>query len=825
MSIKKTLRIALIISSILPIIIVSVLAYYLIAHRLVMVKHDNLQQLAVTNSNGLRALIQTQQTEVNMLSIQEQLCNLAVQSQYSSSQKTIHYNVVRNNACSLLQQRQKLYPSCETITLYNIDQEVIASSDTTLIGEDYSDSITLSYINATGSVACGVSGLMEKVNADREITYTLEIGCPIVNNNKSIIGYIVSTIDISYFKDFLNSIEIGKTGMGLLLDKTGTIVYHPITTLIGTTISDAKLNRLVTNFYTGSISLNGTFENNERGIQTLYGYCVIPELDWVLLVKQDIPEIIALANIILYVLGWTILALFIVIIIISNFITKMYTSPIIELKDTMHIASNGNLEVQSNIVAKNEFGELSRSFNKMLHIIKGNYNELSTMRDQLVSNEEQLRTNYNHIEFLAYHDVLTNLPNKLAFIDRVNITLASSLGLNTIHAVYFVDLDNFKTINDTLGHDYGDNLLTQTAAQLLALTSTDDILARAGGDEFLLFREDIKDQNDAMGLAASIIENFKTPFSLNGELVYVSMSIGIALYPKNGTTTSSLIKNADIAMYKSKDTGKNKYTLFDSSMEAELNRNTLIIEVLRNAIQNKECFIEYQPQLNISENSIVGFEALMRINSNKLGFISPAEFIPIAEESGLIVELGEWILREACKFNKSLIDQGFCSYIVSVNISTVQINRSGFMTMLENVLEETKLPPENLELEITESVLLSSNVGVSTLLSNLQALGVRISLDDFGTGYSSLNYLTSIPINTLKIDKSFIDNIGKNDKDFHIADTIIQLAHSINITVIAEGVEYEEQLALLKRKKCDIIQGFLFSKPLLPSALRNLLDA
>jgi len=827
MSIKKTLRITLIIFSIVPILILSIFAYRLIADRLVTIKSDNLQQLAETNSNGLEALIKIQQTEVTLLSIQNQLYNLAVSSQFISTNDSAYYNEIYKKASDLLLRRCKLYSSCESISLYNAKKQVVASTDTSYVGTDYSNSLTLSYIKATSGIASGISGIIKHTNETNEATYCIEIGCPIMNGSGSgsnIVGYIISTLRISYFKDFLNSIEMGKTGFGLVLDKTGTIVYHPDTELIGTSMDSEKLRTLVNNYYTGTLLQSGTFKYYYDDHQTLFGYSVLPELHWVLLVKQNVSEIIDLANIILYILGWTMVVIFIIIIVVSNSITKVYTTPIIELKNTMRTASDGNLEVQSNINSKNELGELSRSFNKMLHIIKGNYNELTAMHEELVTTEEQLRSNYNHIEYLAYHDVLTDLPNKLALFDRVNSTLAFSLGLNKLHAVYFIDLDNFKTINDTLGHDYGDNLLTQTAEYLLSMTSSDDILARAGGDEFLLFRENLDTPKDATDFASAVLDAFKRPFNLNGEIAYVSMSIGIAIYPKNGTTTSSLIKHADIAMYKSKETGKNKYTLFDKSMEEELNRNNIIVEVLRNAIQSKESYIKYQPQINIANNKIIGFEALMRINSSKLGQLSPKEFIPIAEESGLIVELGEWILREACIFNKSLIDQGFSPCIVSVNISSIQLNRVGFINMLDSVLKETLLPPEYLELEITESTLVSSLVDATTLLNRLQALGVRISLDDFGTGYSSLHYLTSMPINTLKIDKSFIDNLTNNRKDSYIADTIIQLAHSIDIEVIAEGVEYEEQLDMLKLKNCDIVQGFIYSKPLLPSALIDILN-
>ncbi|QHQ61190.1 EAL domain-containing protein [Anaerocolumna sedimenticola] len=834
MSIKKTLRITLIIFSIVPIIIVSILAYQLIAGRLISIKRDNLNQLAVTNSNGLKAMVKNQQTEINLLAIQNQIYNLALYNQSSVLLTKKGYKDIYKSAMELLKKRHAQYPSCSRITVYNTKFQAIASSDQSIVNTDYSDSITLSYIKATKCSASGVSGLIKNPQlspdniTNKTSSYCIEIGCPITmetNESSIIIGYIISTINLSYFKDFLSSIKMGETGFGVVLDKNGIIVYHPDSRLIGTSIDNEKLGTLVNSYYTGKITQNGAFAYNYENNRKIYGYSVIPELDWVLLVKQDISEIINLAVIIIYVLGWTVIILIIFMILVSNKFAKSYTDPIIELKDAMRTASDGDLEVQSNIKANNEIGELSRSFNKMLHIIKGNYNELSAMHEELITNEEQLRNNYIRIEYLAYHDILTNLPNKLAFTERVNSTLALSPGSNKVHAVYFVDLDNFKTINDTLGHDYGDNLLTQTAEQLLSLITSDDILARAGGDEFLIFRENLSSQREATEFAANVIDAFKKPFHLSGEIAYVSMSIGIAIYPKNGTLTNVLIKNADIAMYKSKDTGKNKYTLFDKSMEDELNRNTIILEILRGAIENNEIYIKYQPQINIITNKIIGFEALMRIKSGKLGELSPSEFIPIAEESGLIVELGEWILKEACRFNKNLMELGYTPYIVSVNISSVQINRTGFITMLDHVLKETGIPPKYLELEITESTIVSSITDAVTLLNSLQDLGVRISLDDFGTGYSSLNYLTSMPINTLKIDKSFIDNISKNRKDSLIAEAIIQLAHSIDVEVIAEGVEYNEQLSVLKAKNCDIIQGYIYSKPLYPSRLLAILDS
>lgn len=827
MSIKKTLRLTLILCSIIPVIIVSILAYKLISNRLLDTRREHLQQLAETNSNGLNALVTNQQTEVNLLAIQSQIYNLAFSSQYVIPKNSSYYGSIYKSATKLLQQRFNLYPYCINLHVFNIDRTIIASSDPSKVGESYIENATLSYIKATKKTAIGISGINVYTNNDGTTSNYLEIGAPIINEDirhRPIIGYVVSTLSITHFEEFLNSIELEQTGFGFLLDKSGTIIYHPDTNTIGRKLNSKKLQSLVTDYYKGSIPKSGSFLLPYNDNNSLFGYTVIPELNWVLLIKQDLFEVNNIARVIFYILGWTILAILIFIILVSKYITKAYTEPIIQLKNTMTTAANGDLNVRSNIKTNNEFGDLAKCFNKMLHIIRSNYNELADMHEELVTNEEALRTNYKQIEYLAYHDLLTNLPNKLSFIDKVNQCLWSSNDPNMIHAVYFVDLDNFKYINDTLGHDFGDDLLSMTSLKIGALLSSNDTLSRVGGDEFLIFSENVRTQTRAMQLAADMIEAFKKPFQIKGEQIYVSLSIGIALYPKNGDSTSVLIKNADIAMYKSKYTGKNKYTLFDKSMENELHRNTVILDILRNALKNNEVYIKYQPQINIKTGNIIGYEALMRIHNSKLGNISPSEFIPLAEESGLIVELGEWILRESCKFTKELHDMGLYPYIVSVNISSVQMNRPGFVQMVDRVLKESRLTPCYLELEITESTIVSSITDTNSLLHKLHDLGVRISLDDFGTGYSSLNYLTNMPINTLKIDKSFINNINSSEKDSFIAETIIKLAHNINVEVIAEGVEDVEQLETLKIKKCDIVQGFIFSKPLLPNSLLKLLQ-
>ncbi|WP_455717398.1 putative bifunctional diguanylate cyclase/phosphodiesterase, partial [Anaerosporobacter sp.] len=427
------------------------------------------------------------------------------------------------------------------------------------------------------------------------------------------------------------------------------------------------------------------------------------------------------------------------------------------------------------------------------------------------------------IEFLAYHDSLTKLPNKAAFYDYLNITLNCEPGSTQSHAIYFVDLDNFKTVNDTLGHDYGDELLIQTAKRLNGYIKSDDLLARAGGDEFLIFKTNISTQEEALSFAKNILSTFKDPIDINGTFIYISMSIGVSLYPINGIQYNTLIKNADIAMYRSKDTGKNRLTLFNESMQLEISRHSKVTEVLRHAIDKKEIYLVYQPQFDLTLERIIGFEALMRITNPTMGKLSPSEFIPIAEESDLINELGTWALREACRFNKHLQDNGFPFCTVAVNISTIQLNQKGFVNLVVNILNETGLAPRYLELEITESAIASSIHDAVSILDKLQSLGIRISLDDFGTGYSSLNYLTQMPIDTLKIDKVFIDKINLNKKDNFVAEAIISLAHNLEVKVVAEGVEDKEQLILLREKQCDLIQGYLYSKPLKPEDLIQIL--
>jgi len=804
MSIKKSLRILLILSSIVPFIVISIIAHQLLSKRMVIEQSENMLNTAQSTKVNVESLLSNQITEVSLLAIQSDLQLLVNKSNKDNF-------IANDKVDAILSSRQSSYNSVNSISVYNLNKEIVASTEPSIIGSSAVNDLSLLYMSTTGDISICVGGINDNA---------FKIGTPIYDSQSwNIIGYIVSNLNTTYISKSVSEISVGETGHGIFIDKNSTIIYHQDEELIGTHVNPGKLSELVSNIEKGLTSSDGHFQYTYNNIDQIFAYSYIPQLNWILLIKQDLAEVQSINEIMLASFIFICLVLIVLVGIFANVLAKRYTDPLLSLRDAMRTAAEGNLTAQSNIKGTNELGELSKNFNKMMHIIKNNYDDLSNMHEELLSNEEQLRSNYDHIEFLAYHDTLTSLPNKMALLNYADAVLSSPSTSSNIHGVYFIDLDNFKTINDTLGHEYGDSLLIKTSQKLATLLGDKGMLARAGGDEFIIFKENISGKDEADTFANEIIEFFKNPLNLDGEMVHVSMSIGIAVYPEDGLSSNVLIKNADIAMYKSKDSGKNKFTSFDSKMEEELNRNTMIIEVLHNAIENNDIYIQYQPLLNLKRNEVVGYEALMRIHNEKLGYLSPNEFIPIAEETGLIIELSTWLLREVCYFNKELIDKGIGPCTVSVNISSVQLNQPNFIDLLSGILEETKLPASYLEIEITESTLVSSITDATVLLTTLQNLGIKISLDDFGTGYSSLNYLTKLPINTLKIDKSFIDNICSNTKDSYISETIIQLAHSLKIQVVAEGVEDMDQLNMLKRQKCDIIQGFIFSEPLHPPAL------
>lgn len=414
---------------------------------------------------------------------------------------------------------------------------------------------------------------------------------------------------------------------------------------------------------------------------------------------------------------------------------------------------------------------------------------------------------------LAYFDTLTGLPNRTNFINQLDDELKVYESNGKMGAVLFVDLDDFKRVNDSLGHDEGDKLLKSIGDKFINTIDVKNTVCRFGGDEFLILLRDIE-ENKIIDIVNNLIKIFNDGFEFNKKCTFITCSIGICMFPKDGKDSNSILKNADTAMYKAKETGKNKYEFYNDEMSKGLNRYIQIEKILRNAINNDEIYLCYQSQVELKTGKIIGTEALIRLNSKELGFISPDEFIPVAEKSGLIISIGEWVMKKAFKQNMEWIDKGYGKKRISVNVSSIQLKQNNFVENVKQCIMETGIPSRLVEVEITESILMESLETNVDILKQLRNIGVRTSLDDFGTGYSSLNYLRIMPIDTLKIDKSFIDDICFNKKQESIVDGIVNIAHNLDVDIVVEGVETSDQLNILKQKGCNIIQGYIFSRPM-----------
>jgi diguanylate cyclase (GGDEF)-like protein/PAS domain S-box-containing protein len=431
------------------------------------------------------------------------------------------------------------------------------------------------------------------------------------------------------------------------------------------------------------------------------------------------------------------------------------------------------------------------------------------------------KTAEEQVKYLAYYDSLTGLPNRSLLKDRLGKALASARRHHEKVAVLFLDLDRFKIINDSMGHSYGDLLLKQVALRLKKVAREEDTVARLGGDEFLVVLTSIKDAGEAAVAAERIVAEMDNEFVIANNSFKVSCSIGIGIFPEHGSDDETLIKNADAAMYSAKESGRYAYRFFTDAMNAEVMERLTLENSLRHALERNELFLVYQPQMHLASKQITGLEALLRWEHPELGLVPPDRFIPVAESSGLIVPIGEWVLRTACAQAQIWYTAGVPIPHVGVNVSAVQFRQEGFCELVKQVLHDSGLAPASLELELTESLLLSNADVTFSLLAELKQMGVNLAIDDFGTGYSSLSYLRQFPVSKLKIDRSFIKDVASNSDAAAITSAIIEMARALNLEVIAEGVETEAQMSFLEARRCDQIQGFYFSKPLTPDKIQE----
>src|SRR5215203_2179008 len=437
-----------------------------------------------------------------------------------------------------------------------------------------------------------------------------------------------------------------------------------------------------------------------------------------------------------------------------------------------------------------------------------------------LSQNKQTQEKLNH---LAYHDALTDLPNQVLFKDRLKQAIALSRRNDQMQAVLLLNLDRFKTINDSLGYTAGDRLLQSVAQRLTSCVRESDTVARFGGDEFAILLTQITRAQDDANAARAIKNSLDQAFLFDDQEIFVSSSIGISLYPQDGRDSAGLLKTAGVALDRAKVQGGNSYQFYTAGGTTRALKQLVLESNLRPGLERSEFIVQYQPQVAIHDFHLVGMEALVRWRHPSLGLLYPNDFIPLAEESGMIISLGDWIMRAACLQNKAWQDAGLAPLRLSVNFSARQFQQPTFMTDVIQILKDTNLDPRWLELELTESSIMKDPEEAIEKLHELKLMGIQVAIDDFGTGYSSLNYLKRFPIDTLKIDRSFVADVCKDPHDTAIVRAIINLGHALDLTVIAEGVETREQLQYLTALECDVVQGFLFSKALSTKAFEELL--
>ncbi len=474
-----------------------------------------------------------------------------------------------------------------------------------------------------------------------------------------------------------------------------------------------------------------------------------------------------------------------------------------------------------------------RKIQKMKRSLAESNEELTQLYEELAASDEEMRHQYEEmlvinqriregedkLSYLAYHDSLTGLPNKHSLFGDAKKIIEDTKGLV---ALLFVDIDNFKYVNDTVGHAIGDQLIVEVSKRLNEFRSEDTTIYRLSGDEFILLLNNLSSEEEATRFASKVMERFTDMFLLETSKLYVSLSIGIVLYPEHGNELEQLLKYADLAMYRVKQSGRNSYMMYNQQMNQVFTERVVIEKHLHKALERNEFEVYYQPQYNIRTDKMTGFEALIRWKSPVLGNVSPFRFIGIAEETRDIIPIGTWVLEQACAFLSELQADGHSELTVSVNISMLQLLQADFYDIVERTLKKYQIEPKYLELEITETMLMESFECILPQLEKLSDMKVGIALDDFGKGYSSLNYLKQLPINTLKIDKSFIDPITDPDRDT-LAGQIIMIGKSMDICVVAEGVERQEQLEYLSQHNCDKFQGYLYSKPIAKTEIVKLL--
>jgi len=626
----------------------------------------------------------------------------------------------------------------------------------------------------------------------------------------SLRGYLMITANLDFLQSQLDKQTIGKSGYFFVTDAAGKVFLSPKSASVSQFKPDLfhQLEKAMPEKRILKVNYNNqpVYVLGSKLHADLRLFAILPEAD-------VIADSLALRQIIMTI---TLLTIFFAGTLIFYVINRILIKPIQKLGKIAYEIGSGHFDASTGIRSLDEIGELAHSFEEM---------------------GRNLQVSQDQINYLAYHDALTGLPNRRMLKEYLQRALAYADRQHEKLAILFLDLDNFKKVNDSMGHQAGDKLLKELSTRLTdcmrmqdQLMRGDDplqhsampreTLARVGGDEFLLLLPGIKDPNSVAKISQRLLDKLIEPITVNKNEFFVSCSIGISLYPDDGEDVESLIKNADIAMYHAKKLGRNNFQYFNESMNMVAVERIAMENALRKAINNKEFVLYYQPKIDIRSGEFTGAEALIRWQHPEHGLVPPNKFIPIAEESGLIVPMGEWIIDEAtrqlCCWHKEGIE-----ITLSINISTVQLNKQNVAEVIRHSIEKNKCPADFLEIELTETSIMDAHEQAASMLNDIKSLGVQVSMDDFGVGYSSFSYLRNLPIDILKIDRSFVRDITTDQNDAAIISAIIAMAHTLDLKVVAEGVETLEQLHFLHEQQCDIAQGYLISRPLPANEFRQ----
>lgn len=657
------------------------------------------------------------------------------------------------------------------------------------------------------------------------------------SDNGTIIGVVGFEVDLSTIHELVaDKAGMGNTGITVLSKKVSDqgLLYLTPRKLNSETIPEeivpftAQSNPMQEAVLGNSGSgLNLSCEDRE----ILSAWRHIPLLEMGLVARMDQKEAFAAVDDLrLFSLIFASIAL-LVSAGIAMMIYQTFALPLSSLQRGAREIGGGNLAYRLNSKRKDEFGLLAQTFDDMAE----NLQNVTASRDELnreISERKKAKNalreervvNQQRLQFLAHHDDLTQLPNRWLFGDRLQQAIAKGRRTKKQVVVMLLDLDRFKNINDSLGHAIGDYVLKEVAKRLRTCLRETDTLARLGGDEFLIVLEDVDDIAPIVSVANKIIDSLARPMNVDGHELTATTSIGMSIFPADAVDEEGLVKCADVAMYEAKKQGRNAYRFFTPDMNEQAHDRLSLETQLRKALDLDQFFLAYQPQFDMRTGQIKGVEALLRWQHPERGLVSPAEFIPLAEETGLIVPIGEWVLRTACRQNRQWQDLGHSPLRMAVNISARQFRHQGFVDLVTDIMAETGIDPQWLELEITESIVMADVNEAIMTLTDLKVRGLHLAIDDFGTGYSSLSYLKQFPIDKLKIDRSFVNDITRNSNDAAIATSVIALATSMEMEVIAEGVETTDQKEILIERGCCQGQGYLFSRPIAASELTALLE-